>query len=407
MRVVMVVGEFPRLSETFLVGKAVALIENGIDLHVVCNRFEKDALSYFPQLRTSPGVLQGIHKCWPREPRILVLFMWPLSFLVSFMHNPAGTIRYFVNGPQRVGLRRLKTFYLDSTILSLQPDIIHFEFGPLGLGRTQLKNASRSRILVSFRGYDINYSGIDRPDYFGEVWSVADAVHFLGRDLKERAAKRGCPLSIPHRIIPPAVVTSDFPPRRGLPRRTAGKPVRIISVGRLEWIKGYEYALHAMDILRRKFVNVSYEIVGDGTQYECLSFGIHQLGLEAHVRLVGPLAPERVRELLYESDIFLHPAVSEGFSNAVLEAQAAGLPVVCSDAGGLKENVLDGHTGFVVPRRRANKLAAQLSRLVIDPALRRRMGLAGRARALAHFGLSSQVREFEEFYRSMALHSSE
>ena len=99
--------------------------------------------------------------------------------------------------------------------------------------------------------------------------------------------------------------------------------------------------------------------------------------------------------------IFLHSAVSEGFCNAVLEAQAMGLPVVCSDADGLPENVDDGETGFVVPRRDAQSLAEKLAVLSREAVLRQKMGEAGRRRVLKRFQLTDQIDAFDRLYRSV------
>ena len=98
------------------------------------------------------------------------------------------------------------------------------------------------------------------------------------------------------------------------------------------------------------------------------------------------------------ADMFLHPAVSEGFGNAVMEAQAAALPVVCTDADGLRENIADGETGFAVARRDPSALAAALARLAADRDLRRRMGEAGRSRVSEHFDPARQVDAFVALY---------
>jgi len=101
------------------------------------------------------------------------------------------------------------------------------------------------------------------------------------------------------------------------------------------------------------------------------------------------------------ADVFLHPAVSEGFCNAVLEAQAMRLPVVASDADGLAENVDDDRTGFVVPRRDPAAMAEKLALLAEDGPLRREMGGAGRARVERCFALPQQIGEFDRFFREV------
>jgi hypothetical protein len=98
--------------------------------------------------------------------------------------------------------------------------------------------------------------------------------------------------------------------------------------------------------------------------------------------------------------VCLHPAISEGFCVSVIEAQSMGLPVVCTDADGLGENVADGVTGFVVPRRDAGALTERLAQLAADPALREQMGTAATARAQERFGFDRQIGELEMLYHA-------
>src|SRR5262249_3263236 len=104
---------------------------------------------------------------------------------------------------------------------------------------------------------------------------------------------------------------------------------------------------------------------------------------------------------MLQADVFLHAGISEGFCNAVLEAQAMMLPVVCSDADGLRENVVDGETGFVVPRRNPAALAEKLAGLAANPAQRQVLGAAGRRRVLSHFQVKDQIPAFERLYRQV------
>ena len=182
---------------------------------------------------------------------------------------------------------------------------------------------------------------------------------------------------------------------------TAERPLRILSVGRLEWKKGYDYALEAVKLLVERGVRCEYNIVGDGKSLEAIAFARHQLGLEACVRLQGAKARAEVRAEMQSADVFLHSAVSEGFCNAALEAQAMMLPAVCSDADGLSENVADGETGFVVPRRNADALASKLATLATNPGMRQAMGEAGRRQVQRHFAHADQITSFERLYREV------
>ncbi|HKD17402.1 MAG TPA: glycosyltransferase family 4 protein [Thermoanaerobaculia bacterium] len=399
-RLALVVPKFPRASETFIVNKFLGLLERGWDVHVVCDRSDGPEWRRFPQLRAVPNIRPRVHRTWPHQPRWEAAMMAPAAFLGSFVAAPGATATYVSRGGRRFGLDVLRRLYLDAVLVGLKADIVHFEFGALAAKRMHLAQLLDAPIVVSFRGYDLNYVGLDEPGYYAEVWRGASALHFLGEDLWQRARRRGCPSEKPHFLIPPAIDTEFFAP--GASRvADAGRPLRILSVGRLEWKKGYEDALIAVQLLGDRGIPCEYRIVGDGSFLGAVAFGRHQLGLEDVVTFLGEADRETVRAEMLQADVFLHAAVSEGFCNAVLEAQATELPVVCTDADGLRENVEDGVTGFVVPRRNPPALAAALARLAPDPARRRLMGEAGRRRVVSRFRLEDQISAFDALYRTV------
>src|SRR5690606_20374915 len=144
-------------------------------------------------------------------------------------------------------------------------------------------------LSVSFRGYDLNFVGLEQPDYYNEVWTKADACHFLGEDLWHRAQTRGCPPEMPHMLIPPAVDLDKFPIIERASSEVLGtreKPLKILSVGRLEWKKGYEFALSAMKILQDQGLVFEYCIIGAGEHRTALEFACHQLGIKENVQIL-------------------------------------------------------------------------------------------------------------------------
>lgn len=403
-RIVLVVPVFPTLSETFIVSKFLGLLERGYDVHIVCGRNARENWKLFPMLQTRAGIAQRIHSGWPTRHKALAALLLPVALFHALSSRPSKTLQYLRRGYRQFGWDVFRRFYLDLPIILSQPDIVHFEFGALAVGRMYLRELLGCRVVVSFRGHDLNFSGIDQPDYYHEVWTSADMLHFLGEDLWKRAQRRGCPPDKPRVLIPPAIDVDFFEPTERKVTgndATATRGIRILSVGRMYWTKGHEYSLQAIRILCERGLNVEYHIIGDGQYLEAIAFCRHQLGLEDCVCLLGAQPRERVREQMLWADIFLHAAVSEGFCNAVLEAQAMRLPVVCSDADGLPENVLDGVTGFVVPRRDPEALAEKLALLATDPELRQRMGQAGRERVCDRFTLGQQISAFAEFYQTV------
>lgn len=401
MKLCLVVPAFPKTSETFIANKFHGLLERGWDVFIVCSSSNEQDWVNFPQLKSSK-VRSRVRANWPHQPRILAALLIPLNLLRYILIAPARTVNYLHLGWKHFGVDILRRLYLDAEILLIGPDLLHFEYGPLMLGRSYLKDLLPIKIITSFRGYDLNFSGLDKPDYYQEVWQHADALHLLGEDLWQRALSRGCPVNKPHVLIPPAIDTVFFQRDTEKIQETIlgsqERPLRILSVGRLEWKKGYEFSLQAVKLLMDQGIHCEYRIIGWGDFIEAVAFARHQLGLEKTVQLLGAQSKATVKENLQWADVFLHLAVSEGFCNAVLEAQAMQLPVVCSDADGLRENVADGKSGFVVKRRDPLAAAEKLHLLAINPTLRQRMGQSGRERVIKSFQLEDQITMFEDFY---------
>jgi colanic acid/amylovoran biosynthesis glycosyltransferase len=358
-RVVMVTDHFPKVSETFFVDKFLGLRRRGWDVHVVSQRSNKEHWAYFPTLREEIG---------DADERL---------------HVAADD--------------------LEAKLADLEPDLVHFGYGVLAAGRMHVREALGCRAVVSFRGFDLNSFRLDDPSVYDDVWRSADMLHLVSESLWHRAQERGCPHDRPHTIINDAVDLSQLQaPRR--PREEVGtveRPLRLLSVGRLHWKKGHEYAIAAVKQLVDSGIAVDYRIVGEGDNRESTEFAIGDLGLEGSVSLLGARATPHVRELYAWADVLVHPSLTEAFGVAVAEGQAMGLPIVCSDAGGLPENIVDGVTGFVVSRRDVPGLAAAIALLARDPALRSRFGRAARLRARTVLNLEHQLDRFEEVYREI------
>ena len=170
--------------------------------------------------------------------------------------------------------------------------------------------------------------------------------------------------------------------KRPVSRPTREAP-RIVSVGRLQDPKDPITLVRAIGHLwERDFTTL---MVGEGLERAAVEAEVRRLGVEKAIEFMGER--DDVAEILAESDIFVLASRSEALPLTVLEAMAAGLPVVASRVGGLAEVVAEGETGLLVPPGDPAALADALGRLIDDPQLRQRLGAAGRARAETHFTL--------------------
>lgn len=323
------------------------------------------------------------------------------GFIILFLTRPLYTLSVIVKGYRSIGKRILKLMIRDNVFFREPVDIIHFEFGTLAVDRMYLKQLLQCKIVVSFRGYDLNYYKLNaEKDVYDEVWQQTDAFHFLGNDLLQRAIKRGYQNNKPNFLISPAIDIDLFTPEEK--SKPLDKTIQIVSTGRLVWKKGYQYALLAIRKLIDSGYDIRYTIIGDGPMYTALTFSIHQLGLQNHVHLAGKCTQDQIKNILQKSDIFSHPAVSEGFCNAVIEAQAMQLPVVSTNADGLSENIQDNTTGFIVPIYDAAALVLKLSTLIDNPDMMKSFGKSGRERVLLHFRLEDQIAKIKSMYSEVS-----
>jgi glycosyltransferase involved in cell wall biosynthesis len=180
----------------------------------------------------------------------------------------------------------------------------------------------------------------------------------------------------------------------------AGAPV-LATVTVLRAGKGSEVLLEAFAALRRDHPAAVLVVAGDGPLRPALEARAAELGLGGAVRWAG--FRRDVPQLLAAADLFVLPSRWDAFPTAVLEAMAAGLPVVASHTGGIPEMVEDGVTGLLVPPGDAPALAAALSGLLAAATGRRaEMGRRGRERAGAHFSLAAWADRLEALYRAVA-----
>jgi glycosyltransferase involved in cell wall biosynthesis len=195
-------------------------------------------------------------------------------------------------------------------------------------------------------------------------------------------------------VIPNAVDVGAF--RRA--HHSAQTP-KVVTVGRLAFPKTFAILLRALAILQPGTFHAA--IAGDGPKRHQLAADIELLGLSDAVQLLGTRSD--VVDLLADSDVFVLSSRSECLPMSVIEAMAAGLPVVASAVGGVPELVEHGRTGIVVPPDDPAPLADAIARLVADADLRRRMGEAGRARAEALFDVDRfRQKHFDLYARELA-----
>lgn len=218
------------------------------------------------------------------------------------------------------------------------------------------------KLIVSLRGAQINYSPLAASKIaktYKALFPKVDGFHAVSKAISLEAMKYNAAL---HKIN---VVYSGLELEKmpfQLKIVEVNTPLKILSIGRAHWKKGYTYALNSAYFLKVAGVNFQYTIVGVGTDEE-LIYHRSQLELENEVLFLEKLSFEEVMVSIRQADVLLLPSVEEGIANVVLEAMALGTLVISTNCGGMNEVIVDNENGFLVPIRNAEAMASALKRI--------------------------------------------
>lgn len=390
MRIGLILPEAPQYSETFFNYKIKCLKESGNDVTVFSGKRTKNKF-FFKHISAYP-----VYKNKKIRQFVLFLFVFIKTFITAPVRS-VKLIRKEIKDGNEV-FTALKILYMNAHIITHKLEWIHFGYATMSVNRENLSGVMKAKTGVSFRGYDINIYPLKNPGCYKKLWKRVDKVHSISDYLYAKAIKLGLPVNVSYKKISPAVDISLFKFKND-----AGgikTPLRILSIGRLSWIKNFETAISAVKILKDGGTDVIYTIAGSGSEFERLKFAVYQSGLEENIIFSGKKDHKEIAKLMNESDIYLQPSYQEGFCVSVLEAQATGLLCIVSDADGLKENVIDGETGWIVPKRDPEGFAGKITEVINTPFEKRKeTALKARHRVEKEFSLEDQKKKFIEFFK--------
>ena len=289
-----------------------------------------------------------------------------------------------------------------------RPQIIHSHLSKAGLIARSAAMASSSAARVH------TFHGTVFGGYFGDRSSAAivRAERFLGARTSRVIAlsERQRDELVEHRIAPPERIRIvplglDLDRFGQLDRATAriqldepADAFLVVAIGRLVPIKRIDRLVRSFAILAGMVANARLVIVGDGAERPALEALVAELGLGSRVRFAGWQADTPA--WYAAADVVALTSDREGTPLALIEAAAAGRPVVAGDVGGVADVVIDGLTGFVVAPADEAAFADRLGRLAVDPELRQRLGQAAPDRARAYAG-ERLVDDLDRLYREL------
>lgn len=179
--------------------------------------------------------------------------------------------------------------------------------------------------------------------------------------------------------------------------------VNVLTVGRLDRMKGMPLLVEAVGRLRAGGQRVRLTIVGDGPSRRALEHDARALGIADAITWAGAVGSDRMPEYYRSADIFCLPSFAEGVPIVLMEAMASSVPVVATRITGIPELIRNEESGLLVTASRVDELADAIGRLVASPQLRESLGSGGRARVVEDYSIARSASELKEvFCRELA-----
>jgi colanic acid/amylovoran biosynthesis glycosyltransferase len=322
--------------------------------------------------------------------------------LLNFLFNFSKTLLFFKSIKHESRYKKYKKSLVLLPILFHKPDVIHLQWIHSYVIFKNTESFITAKIIVSIRGRQLSISSFINPELKQltiEATNRAIKIHSISDDLSNQLLQINPNVANKIVKINPAIDLNLFSVSEQFMKQDKKSPIRIISVCRLSWKKGLIYGIMALKEIKESGIDFEYVIVGEGEQYEELVHNINDLGLSSMIQLVGKLSQEEIKKHLRNADVFLLPSVQEGFSNAVIEAQAMGLPCLVSNAEGLEENIESGKTGFVFRKKDVRDLVrviTDFNNLSSCDYLRMKQNAVNRCQV--KYDVKIQIQKFKDLY---------
>jgi colanic acid/amylovoran biosynthesis glycosyltransferase len=409
MKIAFLVGQFPVLSEPFILNQIIGPIERGHEVHIYALDGVPTDTSKVHPLVEQYRLLDRTYYCPTRPDNSLLRGLKGLGLLLgNFSKNPSVCLQLLDSSKYGQQAKSLKLLYRTIPFLDEKSyDIIHCQFSTLGLVALWFRELGllQGKVIATFRGSDISkflpkwgdrlcHQLFEEGDFF-----LANCEFF-----KRKAVELGCDEA---KIVVhgSGIDCSKFAFKaRHFP---ADGRVRIATTGRLVEKKGIEYVIRAIAKLAKIHPNIEYNIIGDGPLKERFQNLIQELDVSHIVKLLGWKQQQEIVEILDNCHIFIAPSVTAADGNqdapvnTLKEAMAMGLPAIGTLHGGIPELVEDGISGFLVPERDADAIAEKLTYLIDHPEIWESMGRVGRARVQEKYDMNKLNDELIEIYQQL------
>lgn len=403
MKIAYIVQVFPALSESFILSQITGLIDRGHIVEILSLNRSSETTLHDSVIRYQLLSKTSFSYLIPRNKILRRLKAIGLSS-IQFLFHPRRIVRLFKACWHGGNQFDFPSLFLGLRCLGKSFDLIHAHFGPSGNTGLALKHIGVApRLMTTFHNADVRMALAGNRDMYRDLFKGADRLLGCCRFTMDCLLELGADPSIVQEH--PMGIDLERFPIRDYSARPQREELLILTVARYAPEKGLEYGIRAFAQVRNRipYRKMRYEIVGYGPEEDKLYRLIRELRLEGSAILLGPRDYPGVIERLYAADLFLLPSISEALGTVLLEAQAAGLPIVTTDTGGLRFSVVPDRSAFMVPTEDPDALANALCRLIENPQIWPDMARVGREHVENLFDLRQLNRRLEDLCQELHL----
>lgn len=412
LKIAIKVSRFPVASQTYIIQHVINLIDKGYDVTILCNYKNPINKSSQPELIKRYSLL---------EKTIIVKNYNKIKFKnrVNLIFNKLiqlENIKILLTlNPFKYGKKGLKFEYiLHSNEIRLYNkfDIIHIHFGSFKSPIDVFKSLGliESKIIMTLHGADSFYENDlkkkKRIKEFRNAFNHFDIITVNTKYLEKIVTKIGCSKHKLIQILMP-IDTGLFKPKNDIQITNNIKHFKLLSVSRLIKLKTIDLGILAINELIKKKYSITYNIVGSGPEYNSLKNLISSLGLTKNIDLVGSKNQSEIVNVMQNSFAFVFPSSFDEFGRRETqgvvsgEAQAAGLPVIAFESGGIPYTLKDNVTGFLAREKDYLELASKIEILLNDQKLRNQMSREARNYVVQNYSINKIIEKWDEIYQKL------
>ncbi len=385
-RITFVVNSFPTFSETFIVNHIVSCIKEGFDVRIVAKVVNDIDNSSQKSLIAQYSLMEKVYQlsdCY-RLNRF-DQSKWLFFSLLSNLRYLIVAANIFFSR-KKYKLKKWQKF-LDA-LLIFQGDIVHIHFADNGsdyfIPSIYQHLNSSIKTVTTFHGYDAHFTNESKLLYLREKYfhllDKVDVITVNSEYLRSRVAALGATLSKVS-VVPIPVDVGVFNFKK---KPEFYEPIKLLSVGRLERIKGHLFGIKVVHQLITRGYQVKYKIIGEGSERVQLMNLIHEYDLSYNIELLGNSTQETIVDELHNSFVMLFTSTKdenkrmEAFGLASVEAQSTGTPVIAFNTGGVSDTLNSGTTGILVEDKNIDEMTNSIIELLNDSDKYKQMCVAAR-----------------------------